>query len=59
MYTSDPCQECNLPREVVQTLFEKIESCYWLIQALIHLGKDKHISFTCMQFSIYPLQSKS
>lgn len=47
MYASDPCQEGNLPREVVQTLFEKIECCYWLIQALVHLSKDEHISFIC------------
>lgn len=39
---SDPCEERNLPREVVKTLFEEIECCYWLIQALIHLSKEEN-----------------
>lgn len=43
VYASDPCQERNLPREVVQTLFEKIECCYWLVQALVHLRKDENV----------------
>lgn len=55
MYASDPCQERNLSGEVVQTLFEKIERCYRLIQALIHLKKkkkDKHIHLYAILYFI-------
>lgn len=62
MDASDPCQERNLPREVVQALFEEIECGYWLVQALIHLRKKCEFSIDMQSFgsmSIYPLHSKS